>query len=60
MAKSCHLKEIIERELNRSFRRTNQADKKNSRFSNEGSFLDETAIWKAALQLETPGMELFD
>jgi hypothetical protein len=60
MAKSYHLKEIIERQLNRSIRRINEADKKISRFSNEGSFLDETAIWKAALRLETAGMELFD
>jgi hypothetical protein len=60
MAKSYHLKEIIERQLNRSIRRINEADKKNSRFSNESSFLDEPAIWKAALRLETPGMELFD
>jgi hypothetical protein len=66
MAKKYHLKEIIGRELGNSYPfgiyRTNKAKNVNSRLSSgyRAQLLNETAIWKAALQLETSGMELFD
>jgi hypothetical protein len=66
MAKFYHLKELIDRELSNSYPfgiyRAHKAKNENFRLSsgNLVPFRDETAIWKAALQLEAPGMELFD
>ncbi|HEY3931811.1 MAG TPA: hypothetical protein VGM58_05520 [Verrucomicrobiae bacterium] len=63
MVKSYHPVEIISGEMSDSnlgvFKNehSNEAQTKTLQFSNANKFLDESAVWKAALQVESLGID---
>jgi hypothetical protein len=63
MAKSYYPVEIISREMSDSIpgvlknEQSNEVQTKTLQFFNERKFLNESAIWKAALQVESLGID---